>query len=1582
MHCKDGRALELSVVVTVAPGFLASYTKIVRILPRYVVVNTLPYPVRIWQDSSIFRPLSADITGTQDRASKWRYSKESGRRSQSKVNQYEALWGRETRLDEREAGRMLEGTTAHGSALYITTVFPSEIIPFSLPDSRGERLLRVDIGSPWSLTASISADILGDYTMKINRAVDLRILPHVSTRSNPQYEVRLPPSGDSTFDGELGVWFETEWGTSRSLIVNAVKKNSYAFNETDVHVGDELLAMDGIPVSGMTFAEAMGMLRSRLSCIPSKNRNDIPRRRFIVRTRSGQDISTGELACDVKPFVLTFRTVEERLRKVRLKAAKASGERRRTKVDMMIDQPKSPHATLSALAATHKTNLYIQAELKPLPRSYMGTCLVLRDEPALPFEIQNQSIKSTIYYRQRGCNQHAWQSLKPGQSHFYCWDEPLKPKRLTVRVASDSAFHFADDVPGKVLPDSISSRTRATDPDHRGRRRPFRNLKDEEDAMFSPSISIRLEEIGYQEFLALHSTGPKKEHQKSSLKYLKFEVDVEGGTRVLVVNDVSGEDGEQQMTRYLESLRGKVNEVEKRLKELRLLNLFLAPSDDSRVGEEEKHRVAESAKKLMEDFSDETTVTGHHQIVVEVLEAIGLSPTSFIGSCNPYAEVRLKSGSLSRMSLFRKKDVRRTYFVRKTVNPTWHAQSFVFDVPCEAVAVTRGYSIQVRVRNFRVLGNHHTLGKAQVDLHCCRDQEPLVGWFPLAGRTGRRELENQLSHWGRGSVKLRVQWIYSTPALVQYFILLSERRLVELRESLEGMAQQLAKKMDTEAKKNAGRDGFKAVRVRELLSFTKTNMKMRAAHMQKAKRLNNSAAKRCIEPLRPLSDRSFKKSTGQHASLEELTTEEPPSDQTKSISFVSPGVIDGMRKRVNSSNDVVQKLEDRIYLQRLNFHRLTSSRCRVDQEPSTRRDGVFSVSSFKLWASAQAVFNDAEFETQLNGDEIKILLRRAEPTAPEKEVTMRSKCQDIVAYKLGMPAVAPSLMEAASDSYIAEFLRSRGSFERAARISLKSVLHPGGWLSIRPITALNLPDMYTGMFVKVRYGSAILVSETADAKVLDPTWYKPDPRAEEDDQEDILSRNDLLIHVAPQKTSGSIQVSIIGERSHQQLLAKTELGVLHLPLGATIAACMDCAESGDSSPMYVRWFPLTSPKDAVQVEGDGGLSTRPPDSEKLFDNLFHEYFAPTLKLALVWSPDIDDKENDIENNADDESHSLSIIGRNSSAANEALNQHKTLSPMVRNYFSADIGRISVALIDSQRTCELLSLSVHDIDVRYWVTSAKTRVGVTVGWLQLDYQDDNVREPVVLAPTPTDVLGPVLQTLAVKDNIRSVTDIVSFDFIDVSIAEFDFTIEERLVFDLFGFFDSVSHRKGARVRARAGWESEEVGGAIYEHRSLMKTSTANDDLNLLSLLARDVNEESDKRKIYIKQLLLGVVKVNLSYLKGKKSPWEVTRQGGLVEKRFDQVLSFAGGEYLIEQLFFHGENSDVFVAWSQHTSEDELRAEDESKGLFANALCAGFDSFLISRPCETQEKYFRIFHRYSLLCFRMFPTPPYDFPGKH
>jgi hypothetical protein len=308
----------LTMVVSVAPGMLSGYTKIVRFLPRYLVVNALPSPIRLWQDSSIFRPPAADNSGDVTKERRWRLPKDKSKKNVKKVNQYEALWGRETILDERYVGPILSSTRAHPSALYVTTAGPGEIIPFNLPDTRGERLLRVDLGGEYNLTASISTNTPGEHTLKVTKAVDLRLLPHVLTRASHEYEIRLPTINLGPVVNELGIWFETEWGNEKIVIVKAVKKEAFAFNETDVHVGDELVSVDGVPVSRLSFSETMNKIRSRMTELAEKSTTARPRttlRRASIRLVTsavglGRSANAASLDGELVPLVLRFRTVE------------------------------------------------------------------------------------------------------------------------------------------------------------------------------------------------------------------------------------------------------------------------------------------------------------------------------------------------------------------------------------------------------------------------------------------------------------------------------------------------------------------------------------------------------------------------------------------------------------------------------------------------------------------------------------------------------------------------------------------------------------------------------------------------------------------------------------------------------------------------------------------------------------------------------------------------------------------------------------------------------------------------------------------------------------------------------------------------------------------------------------------------------------------------------------------------------------------------------------------------------------------------------------------------------------------------
>ena len=145
--------------------------------------------------------------------------------------------------------RMPRGSNAHVGALFIATAAPSDIIPFHLPDTRADRQLRIDFGtSHWNLTSSFPADVAQEYQLKVTRAIDLRLLKHVSTRASPQYKVELPPRAAqgklrSPWDGELGVWFETDWedghiivkGTKRVRVDGVLNGIIFTSRHTSIH---------------------------------------------------------------------------------------------------------------------------------------------------------------------------------------------------------------------------------------------------------------------------------------------------------------------------------------------------------------------------------------------------------------------------------------------------------------------------------------------------------------------------------------------------------------------------------------------------------------------------------------------------------------------------------------------------------------------------------------------------------------------------------------------------------------------------------------------------------------------------------------------------------------------------------------------------------------------------------------------------------------------------------------------------------------------------------------------------------------------------------------------------------------------------------------------------------------------------------------------------------------------------------------------------------------------------------------------------------------------------------------------------
>ena len=581
------------------------------------------------------------------------------------------------------------------------------------------------------------------------------------------------------------------------------------------------------------------------------------------------------------------------------------------------------------------------------------------------------------------------------------------------------------------------------------------------------------------------------------------------------------------------------------------------------------------------------------------------------------------------------------------------------------------------------------------------------------------------------------------------------------------------------------------------------------------------------------------------------------------------------------------------------------------------------------WQAASALFYDPEVDVIETKKSICVKLNGKAPVRDSSVATTSANdSKTIITQKLGVPDDSPGVTIQRSKSRIEAMYLSRTQFDRTCRRILGCVLNPGGWLSIRPIVAMNLPDSYIGMYIKASHGSQVQASETVDAKVS-PRWaskstltapssrVKGRKRTSLSQQPDTMeaadfqfSENDLHFQVEPQQTGGFIRLSVVALRYK----TKVELGVVSIPIGAAIAACIDAAQdleiSGqNSTPMYTRWFPLMEPQLTAPVVGDMGFSSRSTEIEQTRDHMFQ--YAPCIQLSLMWWPR-EQNQNDTEDQVDDKSDSTRRPRKKSSIVSQI-----TKIPAVKTFYNADVSTISLALIDSVRAVELLNLSLREIDVKYAVTRSKTRIGLVVGWVQIDQQNDNSRESVVLAPTPTDYLQPTLQFLALKDNLRTKSNIVSYEYVGVALQEMDLLVDETSIFEIWDFFMNVMARKRMIERTKKGQRHADVmamNGNVFRTFELDDT---NPPLFELLQSAGNRGSLSQKKKMYVEQLILGLVKINLSYLKGKKQTIDTPESK---RKAIENLpISTGTGKTSDHAAENNIEESEIFTRWSQLTS---------------------------------------------------------------
>ena len=105
------------------------------------------------------------------------------------------------------------------------------------------------------------------------------------------------------------------------------------------------------------------------------------------------------------------------------------------------------------------------------------------------------------------------------------------------------------------------------------------------------------------------------------------------------------------------------------------------------------------------------------------------------------------------------------------MDPLWFGQKFIFDVPEKAAtAGNRGYFLRIIVKCTSLFGTKF-MGQTDVPLSGLQSEVDICGWFPLRGKdstsiSATQSADASLENYG--SIKLRLQWVYTDVALVRH----------------------------------------------------------------------------------------------------------------------------------------------------------------------------------------------------------------------------------------------------------------------------------------------------------------------------------------------------------------------------------------------------------------------------------------------------------------------------------------------------------------------------------------------------------------------------------------------------------------------------------------------------------------------------------------------------------------------------------------------------------------------------------------------------------------------------------------------
>jgi hypothetical protein len=753
LYCRiehgDQGLYETGYKIKTAPGKLSKYTKIVHFMPRFFLTNKLDVDVQFMQPTGFFGDTE-----------EW-----------------------------RTKAQML--VKSHNTA------------PMHLPDPFSDRTLCIQHAGSYYKTVYFKIDDIGTHTIRVDKKVDLTQIQHVNSRDMLEYTIVIP------VDVDLGIYFETDY-SGKDIVVKELVKNHWAYNDTEIQVGDVMINIDGTDVTGEdeNFDKAMDMLRHR-----------------------------------AKSVKVRFRTVEENIRLVREAAmVEKSNDKRKTSqlADIVKDQAKDK---------------VLRLDIRQVEACIFVVVDEVTESITPGYRLKNNSFCHYIYYKQRGVMGNNWCCLPPCSETSYAWEDPFNANKvLLVHVGKnllsprhksqvDSDFLSTSHnllegayqcLPGKqeekftkipldnaetmrhtiFLPNGSEGSLLAELSIHGSIKilsiRPnpgqhfaevkycveFAKAQAKHLRNFSPSLKTMMDEYFDENRNLLADSHADIAETPGNLSGLDMDVDGANGLGTLEMGLIGPHvhvdmDELAILTKLQALLINTQHDIQLDLEAIldgirEIENMKLSDDDVADIDEDDVPKL-DSYLPFESVFGE--CIQNRHQVEVEVVEAKELLPSASNRPEDVWCSIEiLDNMNFAAMAIDNMKEEfgitkkkRYTTVCEENMNPTWVGQRFLFDVDENAVDLKREFRVRVTVfASSEVRLQDKIIGHADMQFTMLKKEELVEGWFPL--RPNKPKITDVENYETCGSVYLKIQWIHSLFGLLSYTRDLTLERIHLLEE--------------------------------------------------------------------------------------------------------------------------------------------------------------------------------------------------------------------------------------------------------------------------------------------------------------------------------------------------------------------------------------------------------------------------------------------------------------------------------------------------------------------------------------------------------------------------------------------------------------------------------------------------------------------------------------------------------------------------------------------------------------------------------------------------------------------------------